>query len=74
MSFTRFIPDLFPKLLGLVNMYKKVENKAHLKWGAQPGFDVREKYQATVQSLVHDYKEPMKKNNEHNDKAKTINT
>ena len=22
-------------------MYKKVENEAHLKWGAQPGFDVR---------------------------------
>ena len=29
-------------------------------------------YQATVQSLVHDYKEPMRKNNEHNDKAKAL--
>ena len=29
-------------------------------------------YQATVQSLVHDYKEPMKRNNEHNDKGKTL--
>ena len=32
--------------------------------------NTKNKYQATVQSLVHDYKAPMKKNNEHNDKAK----
>ena len=34
--------------------------------------NTKNKYQATVQSLVHDYKAPMKKNNEQNDKKKQI--